>query len=160
MEKRRREYSKEEFDALAAKKNDRYLEMLEALTPADILPGINGFISELKSKNIKVALYSASKNANIILKKLGLSKAFDTIVTGSDVSHCKPHVEGYYLAARKLGIETKSCVMIEDSFSGVEGAVNASMKTVGIGEKLTLHNADYVLRTTEHLTYDRLHILF
>jgi len=160
MERKNKDYSDEAFKALAAEKNDRYLDMLEEVTPADILPGINTFMSELKSKEIKLAVYSASKNATIILEKLGILPLFDAIVTGNDVTHSKPHVEGYMISSDRLGISPESCVMVEDSFAGIEGAIKANMKSVGIGEKLVLHNADYVLRTTEHLTYDRLNILF
>jgi beta-phosphoglucomutase len=160
MEKRKREYSEAELLALAKKKNDLYVTMLDKITSADILPGITAFINELRTHGIKTVIFSASKNTDTILQKLGMSKTFDALVTGNDVEKTKPHPEGFLLAAKKIEIAPENCVMIEDAFAGVEGAKAVGMKTMGIGQKLQLHNADYVLVSTQYLTYEKVKALF
>jgi beta-phosphoglucomutase len=94
------------------------------------------------------------------LKKLGLQNAFDVVITGNDVSASKPDPQGYFLAAEKISISPCDCVVVEDSFAGIEGAVNAGMKSIGIGCKLNLHNADYVLPNTTCLLLDKLKMVF
>ena len=54
-------FSSEEFAQLAQRKNDYYLEMIQAITPEDVYPGILSLLTELREANIKIALASASK---------------------------------------------------------------------------------------------------
>ncbi len=160
MERRKRDYSKGELDALAAQKNTAYVKLLENLTPDDILPGIKEFIQELKESNNQVAICSASKNADSILERLGIARLFDAVITGNHTTRSKPDPQGMLLAAEQLGLTPAECVVIEDAFAGVEAASAAGMKSIGIGDKLKLHNADYVLNKTLHLTLERVEMLF
>ena len=67
---------------------------------------------------------------------------------------------GFLLAAERLCIEPKECVVIEDAFAGVQAGNKAGMKTLGIGHKLVLHNADYTLPSTQYLSLERIHLLY
>lgn len=73
-------YTEVEKEALATKKNTHYVQLLQSLTPDDLLPGVKTFLDEAKAKNIPCAIASASKNAPFILDKLGVMQDFDTIV--------------------------------------------------------------------------------
>lgn len=53
------------------------------MTPSEILPGSEDFIKYLRSRGVKTALASASKNAPLILDKLNISELFDAIVDGN-----------------------------------------------------------------------------
>ena len=152
MEKSQRHYTQQQLQKLAAKKNSLYVRMLDSLGPEDILPGISELIDSLKDKGLKIALCSASKNVNKILDKLKIRDFFDVVITGSDICKSKPDPEGFNLAAQKLGVDNKSCVVVEDAFAGIEAAKNAGMKSVGIGDKCKLYNADYVLSSTSLLS--------
>ena len=68
--KRQNDFTPEEKEALAAKKNTHYVELLQDLTPADLLPGVKDFLEAAKARQIPCAIASASKNAPFILKKL------------------------------------------------------------------------------------------
>lgn len=160
MERSERAYSEEELDALATEKNEYYKTLLETLTPESILEGIPDLLDELKQAGIRVGVCSASRNTAYILEKLGLSEAFEEVVTGNDTTHSKPDPEGMLLAADRMGVEPANCVVIEDAFAGVQAARSAGMKSMGIGQKLTLHNADYVLPETKYLTLSKLKQLF
>ena len=62
-------YTYEEKVAMTEKKNDLYKELIKQMTPEDILPGIEAFLTSLRESGVKVALASASKNAPFILKQ-------------------------------------------------------------------------------------------
>ena len=78
---------------LAAKKNAEYMEYIMKMTPDEILPGVLEFLDASKQKGLKLAIGSASKNAPVILEKLGLLKYFDAIIDGNKVSKAKPDPE-------------------------------------------------------------------
>ena len=159
LEKATRPYSSSEREALATTKNNRYVEMLDTLTPDDILPGIPELLTDLSEAGIKTSICSASRNTDKILEKLGIRDRFDQVVTGNDTTESKPDPEGMHLAAERLGIAPENCVVVEDAFAGIEAARAAGMRSVGIGDKVQLHNADYVLDCTARLTLAQLMVV-
>ena len=160
LEKADREYSAEEKEQLLTQKNQAYVQMLSCLTPADILPGINQLLSDLKTKGIKMAVCSASKNTDKVLGPLGISGLFDVVVSGNDVTKSKPDPEGVRIAIRKLGVKAQNCVLVEDAFAGIVAGVAAETKTLGIGDKMLLHKADYVIPSTNYMSLETLEMLF
>ncbi|WP_372755632.1 beta-phosphoglucomutase [Labilibaculum sp.] len=130
---------------LADKKNKNYLEYILKMTPEEILPGVKDFFKELKSKNIKIALGSASKNAMTILNQLELTNYFDAIVDGTHVSKAKPDPEVFLKGSELLKVTPANCVVFEDAEAGVEAAINGGMKCVGIGSPEVLGKANKVI---------------
>lgn len=56
------------------------------------------------------------------------------LVTGGDVTHGKPHPEGYLRAARSLGVKPEECVVVEDAVPGIRAARAAKVGAVlGVG---------------------------
>lgn len=145
------ERTPEEKTALTNRKNAHYVEALSTLTRSDILPGVLEALSFLREKKIPCALFSVSKNTGIILDKLSLKGEFDAVVDGTDIAHSKPHFEGYLLAAERIGVDPRLCVMVEDAEAGLAGARLLSMRTVGIGAKLPSGSADCGLPDTAAL---------
>ena len=133
------------------KKNLYYLEEMASLSPSDILPGVPETLRVLRAHNIRCALFSVSKNTRYILEKIGLQDAFDAIVDGTDITHSKPHFEGYLLAAERLGVDFRLCAMVEDALAGLMGAAELSMRTIGIGSALPPKSADHCLPDTRRL---------
>lgn len=70
------DYSAEQKAQFATEKNDRYLALLQQLSPAAIAPGMTAFLTALKAQNYRIGLASASKNAPFVLERLGLSDYF------------------------------------------------------------------------------------
>lgn len=138
-------YSNDEKIAFAHEKNRIYVDFIKQMTPSNVLPGVQECLVELKNKNVKIALGSASKNAKIILELTDLSKYFDAIVDGNDTSKAKPDPEVFLLAADKLGLNPKKCVVFEDAFAGTQAAKAANMYCVGIGQRKNLPYADIVI---------------
>lgn len=55
---------------------------------------------------------------------------FDTVVTGEVVARGKPDPEPYLLAARRLGVDPRDCVAVEDSLTGATSAAAAGCAVV------------------------------
>ncbi|MCD8540845.1 MAG: beta-phosphoglucomutase [Leadbetterella sp.] len=137
--------SHEEKEAYARRKNDWYLELVNGMTPADVLPGVEDFLKAAKALGIKTALGSASKNAQVILEKTGILPYFDAIIDGNHVSRSKPDPEVFLKGAEALQVPNGECVVFEDAFAGIQAAKAADMYAVGIGVPEVLHNADTVI---------------
>ena len=117
-------------------KNDWYLELVRGMPADDYLPGAHEFLRASRAAGIKVALGSASKNAPLILERLGWIPLFDAMVDGNVVTASKPDPEVFLEGARRLGLKPEECVVFEDSEAGVEAARRGGMKVVGIGTGL------------------------
>lgn len=148
------ELSDKKKEELLIVKNKEYLEYVNKMTSDEILPGIKELLTFLENKKVPFALGSASKNAPLILQKVGLIDKFDAIVDGNDVSKAKPDPEVFLIAAKKLNKTPDQCIVIEDALAGVQAANNAGMISVAIGDKKLLHEADYNLSDTSKLTID------
>lgn len=150
----RQNYSDSDIDSLADKKNEEYKLLLEELSKDDILPGIEEFIDELRSNNIKIGLASVSKNAPTILKKLKLIEKIDFIADPSKVAKGKPAPDIFIEAARGIGLEIENTVGIEDAESGVKAMRACNMRSVGIGVE-----ADLTLKGTSELSLEVISML-
>lgn len=137
--------SEEQLKDYATKKNEWYLEYIDAMGKEEILPGVPSFLKLLRDRGIKIALGSASKNAPRILDVLGLTTMFDAIVDGNVVSKSKPDPEVFLKGSEMLGIPPEFCVVFEDASSGVQAGLAAGMKVVGIGVPSQLSGATMVV---------------
>ena len=124
------------------------------LTYRDILPGAMDLLKDLKEKGIKIAIGSSSRNSPLILEKIGLSDFFDTTVDGNDISKSKPDPEVFLLAAEKLGTAPEDCVVIEDADAGVEAALSAGMKVIGVGSASNNSQATFSLESLLDVSAD------
>lgn len=130
---------------LATLKNSWYVEMINEMKADEILPGAAQFLKELRDAGVKIALGSASKNSVTILQKINLLDQFDAIIDGTKVTKSKPNPEVFLKGAEALGEDPEHCVVFEDAVAGVEAAIRAGMRVVGIGEHKTLYQADLVV---------------
>ena len=144
-------FTNEELDAFAFEKNKNYLSYCQTLGTKDILPGVYDFINSSMNKGLKLAVGSASKNAKIILQKLGILDLFSIIVDGNMVQNSKPDPEVFIKGAEILELEPKSCVVFEDSQAGIQAAINAGMFSVGVGQE-DLESCNYKIKNFEGLS--------
>lgn len=130
---------------LATKKNNWYVEYITKMKTDEILPGVLDFLQDARNKGIRIALGSASKNAQTILDRLKITSYFDAIVSGNEVSQAKPNPEVFLKGAELLGLQPTDCVVFEDAQAGIEAAKNAGMLCVGIGSPEMLSGAHRVV---------------
>ncbi|MDP4119232.1 MAG: beta-phosphoglucomutase [Bacillota bacterium] len=138
--------SEEEKNLLADKKNKTYVKLLDNVNKEDEYVGVVDFIKSLRSKGIKTAICSSSKNANFVLEKLNILDLFDAVVTGNDIKKAKPNPEIFLLGAKRLGIPAFHCVVFEDSSVGIEAAHAAGMKSCGVGNYETYKISDEFIK--------------
>ena len=146
-------YTDKEKEILANKKNDYYKDMIEQLTPNDILEGIVRFITEARNNGVKCAVASISKNAPRVLKLLNISNMFDYIADAALVKKPKPDPEIFLTCAYALGCKPDECVGIEDAQAGIEAIRSAGMKSVGINVNVTSVAPDIPLKSTAELDF-------
>lgn len=116
-------------------------------------------IKELKDKNIKIAVISSSKNCSYILKKTGLINVFDIEVNGNDITKGKPDPQIFLMAADRLKLRPKNCIVFEDAFLGVEAAKHAGMVCIGINRHNNpkrLKKADKIVKDLKEIDYSQL----
>jgi len=135
-----------EKERQAARKNAWYVEYVSAIGRDEILPGAEAYLESLRERGLGIALGSASRNAPLILKRLGLAGLFDAVIDGTIVSRSKPDPEIFLAGAAALGTEPGSCAVFEDSEAGIEAAKRGGMYAVGIGAPEELRGADMVVR--------------
>lgn len=143
LERAEKAYSEEEKVTLATRKNEYYKEFIKKLTPADILEGVMEFCDDLKAKGVKIAIGSSSKNTPGILGYIGLYDYFDAVADGNSIKNSKPDPEVFLLAAERLGIDPKDCLVVEDADAGVEAALVGGMDVLGVGSASKNPKATY-----------------
>lgn len=143
-----------QFDTWMVDKNIDYLAYIEKMDASEILPNVPKVLEFLKSRNIPIALGSASKNARPILEKVGLFSYFDSIVDGNNVTKAKPDPEVFLIAAKNLGVAPERCVVFEDAVAGIQAANAAHMVSIGIGEKEVLFEAKYNFKDFTEMDID------
>jgi len=124
--------------------------------------GVTDLISELKRKNYLIGLASNNNGSTIfyVLKKFGIEKSFDAIVTAEEVKNGKPSPDVYEVAAKKLGLMPEECIGIEDSVIGMQAVKNAGMKCVVVPNEFTRKNqfssADLILKSLKELNHSKI----
>ncbi|WP_062289532.1 beta-phosphoglucomutase [Demequina phytophila] len=130
---------------LAEQKNARYVDAIGGISPADMLPGAQALLEDLRSRGVPTGLGSASRNAPLILDRLGIADLFDAVIDGSTVTEAKPHPRVFLAGAEALGVAPAACVVFEDAIAGVQAANAAGMTAVGIGDPAVLTAAAAVI---------------
>ena len=143
----------DELERMSNIKNEYYLNLCDSLGIQDVLPGVLLTIQQCVERGIKIGVGSASKNAKIVLNKLGICHLFDTIVDGTMVRYSKPNPEVFIQAANNLNLPASSCVVFEDAQAGIEAAKSAGMFAVGVGFDL-LKNSDKQINTFKNFDID------
>ncbi|QNR25624.1 beta-phosphoglucomutase [Croceimicrobium hydrocarbonivorans] len=144
--------SESEFEKRMAQKNDWYLEFVREMGQEEALPGAKEFLRESAQLNLTIGLGSASKNARLILDLLEITPLFQTIIDGTVVSQSKPDPEVFLKGAEALQMEPKSLVVFEDSLAGIEAARRGGFRTVGIGSKSILKDAEIVVSGLDQIS--------
>ncbi len=151
LEKSEKEYSADEKEILASKKNQIYKELLLKMTPNDLSDEVKETLDALKADGHKLAIGSSSKNAKLILKQIGLDGYFDAISDGTNITHSKPHPEVFLKAAEYLGLKPEECLVTEDAVAGIDAASTGGFSSAGIGEAALYEKTTYPLQTFSDL---------
>lgn len=142
-----RKVSEQQIQEMMDRKNRYYNELIETMTPKEVVPGGVQLLKEIRQAGIKTAIASASKNCMTVLERLELVSYFDGIADGSSVVNGKPAPDIFVFAAGLVHTPTPDCLGVEDADAGIEAIKAAGMQALGIGPKERFHKADKVLPT-------------
>lgn len=137
-------------DELSRLKEDYYLSHHSF----GLYPGAESLIHELKKTYPLALVTGASRkrlDGSVSADFLG---QFEAIITGEAGQEDKPSPEPYLQAAKQLGVEPSSCLVVENAPLGIESAKRAGMDCVAICSTLKkefLGRADKVINTIEDL---------
>ena len=109
-----------------------------------LFPGVARLLGRLREAGMGIAIVTSSnrqKMDNLFAQLPELAKAVDIVITDGDVSHSKPHPEGYLLAAERLGVPASQCYVFEDSLNGLRAGRAAGATVVGVA---TTNSADVI----------------
>ena len=146
--------SAKQMGRIAEEKNLEYKRLLTALSPKDLLPGVDSFLEEVSASGIRLAVASASQNASDVLTRLKILQRFDYVSDPSRLSRQKPFPDIFLDCAHNLKLLPIDCVGIEDAQVGIEAIHAAGMFSVGVGVDVTSIKPNLVLESTHQLKLD------
>ena len=122
----------------------------------ELLPGARYWLERLKAEAWLQALATSAPRGNIdaVFAALGIGEYFDAAISSEEVKAGKPEPDVFLVAAAKLGVAPRDCIVIEDAPAGIEAARRAGMRSVGV---LTTHRelkADLVAPSLDQLPSD------
>lgn len=102
---------------------------------AHIPAGVKEMLMQLHDMGLILAVCSAAdlRKVRYNIQAIGVDEnIFSALVTGSDVKRKKPFPDIYLEGARRVGIDPKDCLVVEDAISGIQAAHAAGMDAVGV----------------------------
>lgn len=139
-----REITERKMQEMMDRKNGYYREFIKTVSEKDLLPGALDLLDRLKAMNYRLALASASKNAPVVVERLGIAHYFEVIADGNSVEKTKPAPDLFLYVSEKMNLPPAECLVVEDAEAGVEAAKAAGMTTIGIGPQERVGAADFV----------------
>lgn len=108
-----------------------YVEEMIARDGVPVKPGLFEFLDFCRESGLKIALATGTmrKEGEPRWEKAGILPYIDASVCGDEVSKNKPNPEIFLTAAEKLGVESRDCMVFEDSHAGLRAGRAAGCKT-------------------------------
>jgi len=131
--------TQEEIDACRRSRNDFYTERLARET--DLLnPGVDRLLERLSGRVDMGVVTSANReHFDVIHARLAIARHFKFVLTEESYASSKPSPDPYLLGLRRLGLEPRQCVVVEDSPRGVKSAVAAGIRCIALRNSMTRH---------------------
>ena len=129
--------SVEQVYALGEEKEARYRDFFRK--HARPVTGLIELLHAARAAGYKLGVATAAPPENVALTLgcLGLSNFFDVIVNGAEVRNGKPDPELFLMAAARLAVDPRACLVFEDAPMGVEAARRAGMQAVVVTTTLS-----------------------
>lgn len=111
--------SNHDLQRLADRKEELFRE--QARGSLILLPGVLALLTFLDAHGVPKAIVTSTprRNLDLVLRTVWLDGRFEALVAEEDTPRGKPHPEGFLLAAERLGIDARDCVVIEDAPAGL-----------------------------------------
>lgn len=112
---------------------------------------VREYLELLKQKNIKIALATAAPKLlyEAVLKNNKIYKYFDAFTDAIEAGKGKENPDIYLLAAKKLSVDAKKCLVFEDILKAVEGAKKADMLVYGVYDLRSANEKEAMLKIAD-----------
>ncbi len=142
---------------LVAERVDRYAEAADGSTVTEPVRDAVRYAAA----RVPVAIVSGAFRAEIepVVAAAGIAAEIATIVAADDVTHGKPHPEGYLIALERIGVDAGAAIAFEDTEAGVASAQAAGLRVVAVLGTLPPHrlaDADEQVDTIDAALIERL----
>lgn len=119
--------------AIADTKERAYRAAVEADVP--LAPGCRELLATLRGHALRLAVGTSGpkENVDLILDRGGIRPFFGGVVHAGLVQRGKPAPDIFLRAAELLGVPPAACVVVEDAPTGIQAALAAGMRVVGLG---------------------------
>jgi len=132
----------------------------------DYIPGIECFIDDLKSNDIKIGVVTSSsivKMSNVYAQHRNFLNYFDIVLTAEDYSESKPNPECFLKGMQFLHSTIDNTYIFEDSLNGLKAAKDTGAVTIGLTTTNSRESikdlCDYIIDDFKGLKYDFLSIV-
>ncbi len=148
-----------EIAALGDRKEDYY--KAAARHGVELLPGVQPLLEGLHAAGFRQAIGSSAPRGNLdlILGLTGTAGLFEAVVSSEDTQRGKPDPQVFLVAAERVGVEPRRCLVVEDAVAGVQAAKAGGMKCLAVAfvghhppASLQAAGADRVVRTLEEVS--------
>lgn len=109
----------------------------------EFFPGALELVMRLRAAGIPMAVVTSSDNKKMMAlyeQHPEFPSLFDRIITGDMVSKAKPDPECFLKGAEQLGIDIKSCTVLEDSRNGLLAGKASGARVIGIATTLSIED--------------------
>jgi HAD superfamily hydrolase (TIGR01509 family) len=135
------------FDQITDVKETHFREI--APVEANLFPGVESWLKDVKEMGVPqiVASSASMENIQVLLKSFNLLPYFNLLISGEDLPS-KPAPDVFIKAASAIEHSPSSCLVIEDSLSGIMAAKQAGMTCIAVATThhiLELTSADLVV---------------
>lgn len=98
-------------------------------------PGCRALLDRARGR-VPLALASSSPERLIaaVVERFALAPILDAIVSGDHVAHPKPAPDVFLLAASRIQVAPRDCVVLEDSLAGATAGRAAGMRVIAVPE--------------------------
>jgi beta-phosphoglucomutase len=158
---------------LIAQKAEAYQQRLAALEQLPLFPGVQELVRDCQAAQLKMAIVSGALRSEIeaVLEQAELTTAFSIIVAAEDAPISKPQPDPYRIALEQLhqnfpelNLKPENCLVIEDTFAGIQSARSAGMAVVGVAHTYPFHmlqrRANWTVDALGDLELERVQAVF
>lgn len=112
---------------------EKGLYFTQFLSEIEVIEPVTDYLNKIATTTKVTVVSGSDRNlVNKLLQATELTSYFNEIITPEDVApeRGKPHPDMFLLAAKRLQVDPKDCLVIEDGQSGIDGANQAGMDSV------------------------------
>jgi len=119
-------------------------------------PNAKEYLLSLKERGAKLAIATSAipELCDLALRSHGIYDWFNVICNSSEVGCGKSRPDIFLLAAEKLGVDPRDCIVFEDILDAVKSAKSAGMIVCGVYDKASENDWDTIKSIADYAIID------